>query len=231
MKTKGDTPDGTALSHGERVARGGVFTGRREAGLRPAKGYAHAGRTIGCARRLVRGLVLPISYGTNPSPVVLRLVKAPEADTLSPRERAESRSAPPPAPQSRLGSAAGAPVRGRTAAQMAPAGTRLDSRGRSASGGKSPRLTPGPSACICGISSCHITSKHITIIIYTPGPAQTSQIRVLRQPCAPCKGAGRVAGGNATGKKKHSTRRALRPLQGRWELWVVGYTGALPHNR
>jgi hypothetical protein len=40
----------------------------------------------------VRGLFLPSSDGTNPSPVVLRLVKAPEADTLSPRERAESRA-------------------------------------------------------------------------------------------------------------------------------------------
>jgi hypothetical protein len=44
------------------------------------------------ARRRVRGRFLPISDGTNPSPVVLRLVKAPEADTLSPRERAESRA-------------------------------------------------------------------------------------------------------------------------------------------
>jgi len=43
----------------------------------------------------VRGLFLPISDGTNPSPVVLRLVKAPEADTLSPRERADSTSVPP----------------------------------------------------------------------------------------------------------------------------------------
>jgi hypothetical protein len=33
--------------------------------------------------------------GSDPSPVVLRLVKAPEADTLSPWERAESTSAPP----------------------------------------------------------------------------------------------------------------------------------------
>jgi hypothetical protein len=44
----------------------------------------------------VRGLFLPISDGTNPSPVVHRLVKAPEADTLSPRERADSTSVPPP---------------------------------------------------------------------------------------------------------------------------------------
>jgi hypothetical protein len=40
----------------------------------------------------VRGFFLPVSDGTNPSPVVLQLVKAPEADTLSPRERAESRA-------------------------------------------------------------------------------------------------------------------------------------------
>jgi hypothetical protein len=40
----------------------------------------------------VRGLFLPISDGTNPSPVILRLVKAPEADTLSPRERVDSRA-------------------------------------------------------------------------------------------------------------------------------------------
>jgi hypothetical protein len=44
------------------------------------------------ARRRVRGFYLPISDGTNPSPVVLRLVKAPEADTLCPRERAGSRA-------------------------------------------------------------------------------------------------------------------------------------------
>jgi hypothetical protein len=65
MKTKANT--NSALSLGERVAGCGVFTSRSVT---------------------VRGLFLPISDGTNPSPVVLRLVKAPEADTLSPRERA-----------------------------------------------------------------------------------------------------------------------------------------------
>jgi len=44
------------------------------------------------ARRRARGFFLPISGRTYPSPVVLRLVEAPEADTLSPRERAESRA-------------------------------------------------------------------------------------------------------------------------------------------
>ena len=59
MKTKANT--NSALSLGERVAGCGVFTSRSVT---------------------VRGLFLPISDGTNPSPVVLRLVKAPEADTL-----------------------------------------------------------------------------------------------------------------------------------------------------
>jgi hypothetical protein len=72
--------DHRALSRGERVARDGVFTGRRGSG----EGYLpdHG----------VRSSVVALLDGTNPSPVALRLAKAPEVDTVSPRERAWSRA-------------------------------------------------------------------------------------------------------------------------------------------
>ena len=85
MKKKDDTPDGTALSHGERVARAGVLASRRGSGE----------GSFSPARPKPQAWLLLILNRTAPSPVLLRLVKAPEADTLSPRERAESTSAPP----------------------------------------------------------------------------------------------------------------------------------------
>jgi hypothetical protein len=68
--------DDTALSLGERVDRRGAFTSRAGTG----EGFLpdHGGQR----------LAVVLLAGTDPSPVALRLVKAPEADTLSPRERA-----------------------------------------------------------------------------------------------------------------------------------------------
>jgi hypothetical protein len=115
MKTNQDLK--SALSLGERVSRCGVFTSRSVTGegslpsyqlsafsfrlpLRPVQKvkertrnvYEKKGKAI-CRlspevakQRLRRGI------RTAPSPVVLRLVKAQEADTLSPWERAESRA-------------------------------------------------------------------------------------------------------------------------------------------
>jgi hypothetical protein len=75
MKTKDH--DISALSLGERVARDGVLTGRRGSGLRPPKGYAHRGRTIGCGPQSGEGS-LP-SYQLSALSYQISVASAPEA--------------------------------------------------------------------------------------------------------------------------------------------------------
>jgi hypothetical protein len=70
--------DDSALSLGERVDQRGAFTSRAGTGegSLPLLGPA------------ARAWLVLVPDQTNPSPVRLRLVKTPQPDTLSPRERA-----------------------------------------------------------------------------------------------------------------------------------------------
>jgi hypothetical protein len=78
MKTKDRALDDSALSLGERVDRRGAFTSRAGTGegSLPLLGPA------------TRPCLVLVPGQTNPSPVRLLLVKTPQPDTLSPRERA-----------------------------------------------------------------------------------------------------------------------------------------------
>jgi hypothetical protein len=70
--------DDSALSLGERVDRRGAFTSRAGTG----EGF------LPLVSQAARVWLVLVSDQTNPSPVRLRLVRTPQPDTLSPRERA-----------------------------------------------------------------------------------------------------------------------------------------------
>jgi hypothetical protein len=78
MKTKDRTLDDSALSLGERVDRRGAFTSRAGTG----EGF------LPLVSPAARARLVLVPDQTNPSSVRRRLVKTPQPDTLSPRERA-----------------------------------------------------------------------------------------------------------------------------------------------